>query len=127
MVSRKRVDAGGVLRSIERKTAPRTVNLIMALVRSILRFAVANGHLAASPTDRLGRGKLMLPVEKAKLAPPIEHAEDVGRLLAILRDMGDEMRAVRICTRCSPCSCTPGLAAAKRSVSDGQTSTSNAA
>jgi integrase len=92
MVTRKRVDAGGVLRSTERKTAPRTVNLIMALVRSILRFAVANGHLAASPTDRLGRGKLMLPVEKAKLAPPIEHAEDVGRLLATLRDMGDELR-----------------------------------
>jgi len=33
-------------------------------------FAVANGHTAASPTDRLGRGKLMVPLEKTKLAPP---------------------------------------------------------
>ncbi|HZL16215.1 MAG TPA: hypothetical protein VFG23_00590 [Polyangia bacterium] len=117
------------MRSAEKKTAPRTVNLIMALVRSILRFAVANGRLAASPTDRLGRGKLMLPVEKAKLAPPIERADDVERLLATLRDMGDELRrpdlhplfallALLVYT---------GLAAAKRSASDGQTWTSNAA
>ena len=32
----------------------------------------------------------MLPVEKAKLAPPIENREDVGRLLAVIREMGDE-------------------------------------
>jgi integrase len=70
--------------------APRTTNLILALVRSILRFAVANGHISTSPTDRLGRGKLMLPVEKVRLAPPIEHAEDVGRLLAAIRELGDE-------------------------------------
>jgi integrase len=91
IVARKRADAAGNVRTVEKKMAARTVNLIMALVRSILRFAVANGHLSASPTDRLGRGKLMLPVEKAKLAPPIEHAEDVGRLLAAIRDMGDEL------------------------------------
>ena len=71
--------------------APRTVNLVLALVRSILRFAVANSHIAASPTDRLGRGKLMLPVEKSKLAPPIADREDVGRLLATVRDLGDEL------------------------------------
>jgi integrase len=80
---RAKLQAGGL--------APRTVNLVLALARSILRFAVANGHISASPTDRLGRGKLMLPIEKAKLAPPIEHAEDVGRLLATLRALGDEM------------------------------------
>jgi integrase len=71
--------------------APRTVNLVLALVRTVLRFAVANGHIPASPTDRLGRGKLMLPIETAKLAPPIEHPEDVGRLLAVLRELGDEL------------------------------------
>jgi integrase len=71
--------------------APRTVNLVLALVRSILRFAVANGHVSSSPTDRLGRGKLMLPVEKGKLAPPIEHATDVGRLLATIHKMGEEL------------------------------------
>jgi integrase len=91
VIARKRADAAGNVRTVEKKMAARTVNLIMALVRSILRFAVANGHLSASPTDRLGRGKLMLPVEKAKLAPPIEHAEDVGRLLATIREMGDEL------------------------------------
>jgi integrase len=72
--------------------APRTVNLVLALVRAVLRFAVANGHIATSPTDRLGRGKLMLPIEKAKLAPPIERPEDVGRLLAALREISEESR-----------------------------------
>jgi integrase len=71
--------------------APRTVNLVLALVRVVLRFAVANGHITASPTDRLGRGKLMLPIEKTKLAPPIERPEDVGRLLSVLRELGDEL------------------------------------
>lgn len=72
-----------------RGLASRTVNLTMALVRSILRFAVANGHIGVSPTDRLGRGKLMVPLEKTKLAPPIERPEDVGRLLAALTEVGD--------------------------------------
>jgi integrase len=79
---RAKLQAGGL--------APRTVNLVLALVRSILRFAVANGHISASPTDRLGRGRLLLPVEKTKLAPPIGHAEDVGRLLSAIRKLGDE-------------------------------------
>jgi integrase len=83
-------DADGKHRIIETKMAARTVNLVLALVRSILRFAVASGHIPASPTDRLGRGKLMLPIEKTKLAPPIEKAEDVGRLLAALRLVGEE-------------------------------------
>jgi integrase len=60
------------------------------LTRSILRFAVANGHIPASPTDRLGRGKLMLPLERAKLAPPIEKPADVGRLLAAVREISEE-------------------------------------
>lgn len=58
---------------------------MLALVRAILKFAVTNGHLAASPTDRIQRKKFMLPVEKPKLAPPIERAEDVGRLLEAIR------------------------------------------
>lgn len=73
-----------------RELAPRTVNLTLALVRSILRFAVANDHISASPTDRLGRGKLMVPVEKAKLAPPVERSEDVGRLLAAVAEVGEK-------------------------------------
>jgi len=90
IIKRKRRDDEGELHIVETKMAPRTVNLILALARSILRFAVANGHVAASPTDRLGRGKLMLPLERGKLAPPIERAEDVGRLLAAIREIGDE-------------------------------------
>jgi integrase len=65
--------------------SPRTTNLLLALTRAILKFAVSNGHLTASPTDRLGRGKLMLPIEATKLAPPIERPEDVGRLLETIR------------------------------------------
>jgi integrase len=92
IITRKHRDNEGELHTVGTKMAPRTVNLIMALVRSILRFAVANGHIAASPTDRLGRGKLMLPLEQEKLAPPIEKAEDVGRLLAAVRRIGEESK-----------------------------------
>ena len=70
--------------------APRTVNLVMALVRSILSFAVVNGHITASPIARLGRGRLMLPVAKTKLAPPIERPDDVGRLLGAIQDIERE-------------------------------------
>lgn len=91
-VARSYCDAEGELRPVERKLAPRTVNLTMALVRSILRFAVASGHIPVSPLARLGRGKLMLPVEKTKLGAPIQHAEDVGRLLGTIRVMGEELR-----------------------------------
>jgi len=66
--------------------APRTVNLVLALGRAMLRFAVANGHLASAPTDRLARGKLMLPIEKGKLAPPIAKPEEVGALLEEIRE-----------------------------------------
>ena len=74
----------------ERKLAARTINLVMALVRSILRFAVASGYIQASPTDRIGRGKLMLPLERTKMAPPIGRAEDVGRVLEAIRTIGEE-------------------------------------
>jgi integrase len=72
------------------RLSPATVNVVLALVRSILKYAVACGHIPASPTDRVGRGKLMLPVEKPKLAPPVEKPEDVGRLLAAIRQIGEE-------------------------------------
>lgn len=76
--------------AVQRHLANRTINLTMALVRSILRFAVANGHILAAPTDRIGRGKLMLAVDKPKLEPPIGTAEDVGRLLEVVRQIGEE-------------------------------------
>jgi len=80
-VSRKRRGDSEVKSVPPRLLSPRMVNLVMALVRVILRFAVANGHISVSPTERLGRGKLMLPIEKAKLAPPIDRPDDVGRVL----------------------------------------------
>jgi integrase len=73
-----------------RPLSARTVNLVMALVRSILRFAMANGHILASPTDRIGRGKLMLAVKKTKIDPPIRSAEEVGRFLEAVRILGEE-------------------------------------
>ena len=65
----------------KRPMATRTINLVMALVRSVLRFAVSNGHILASPTDRIGRGKLMLAVDNPKLEPPIGTANDVWCVL----------------------------------------------
>jgi len=90
VVTRKRADADGKVRTVELPLSARTVNLCLALVRSILNFAVANGHITASPVSRLGRGRFMLPLEKVKMAPPIEKPEDVGRLLVALRDLGDK-------------------------------------
>lgn len=68
------------------KLSPLTVNQCLQELRAILRFAVINGHIPASPTDRIGRGRLMLPVPKTKLAPPIDRPEEVGQLLDVLRD-----------------------------------------
>ena len=90
VIMRRRVDAAGKTQKVETSLAPRAVYLVMALVRSILHFALANGHIAASPEARLGRGRLMLPVGEAKLAPPIERAEDVGRLLAAIAEIEAE-------------------------------------
>ena len=85
-VSRKRRGESEVRAAVPtRLLSPRMVNLVLALVRAILRFAVANGHINVSPTERLGRGKLMLPIEKGKLAPPIDRPEDVGRVLGQIR------------------------------------------
>lgn len=89
-IRRKHRDATGKIHTIETPIAARTVNLIMALVRSILNFAVANGHISVSPIARLGRGKLMLPLERSKLDPPIARAADVGRLLAAVEDIERE-------------------------------------
>lgn len=74
--------------------APRTVNLMLALVRAILRRAAVHGQIAASPTGRMARGTLMLPVEGKKLQPPIERREDVGRLLEAIREIRPSRHAM---------------------------------
>jgi integrase len=58
-----------------------TTNRVLALVRTMLRYAVATGHLSASPIERLSRGAYLLPVEKKRIEPPIANPADVGRLL----------------------------------------------
>jgi len=73
-----------------KELAPRTVNLVLALVRSILNYAVANQYLAVSPVGRFGRGKFLLPLEKTKMAPPIATLADAGRLLAVIGDLERE-------------------------------------
>lgn len=67
--------------------APATINRCLALVRSVLKFAVVAGHIPASPTDAVGRGKLMLKTPHLKLAPPFDNVEEVGRLLAVTEQM----------------------------------------
>jgi integrase len=91
---RKRRRADGTVGVVETQVSPRLVNLVLALVRSILRFAVANGHIPVAPTERIGRGKLMLPVEQTKLAPPIERADDVGRVLEAIAELRPDRHAL---------------------------------
>lgn len=83
---RKRRGEDGKITFVETKLSGRMVNLLLALVRSVLKFAVTQGHIPTSPTDLIGRGKLMLPVEKSQLDPPIERPDDVGRVLEAIRE-----------------------------------------
>lgn len=91
-ISRRLRQEDGEVRDATRKMAARTVNLCMALVRSILNFAVEGGLLTVSPTRQIGRGKLMLSVPKEQIAPPIPTAAKAGALLAALREIGEEQR-----------------------------------
>ncbi len=85
--TRKIRGADGEVRDVEYRLSVCTVNNVMALVRSILIYAVKAEHISAASTERLGRGELMLNAEKAKLAPPIERPQDVGRLLEAIREL----------------------------------------
>ena len=62
-----------------------TVNRVLALLRTILKFAAVHDYIIASPTDRMARGTYMLPIEKKRREPPIPNPEDVGRLLEHLK------------------------------------------
>lgn len=65
-----------------------TRNQYLQQTRAVLRYAVAAGYLTTAPTERI-RG-LLIRVRRAKLAPPIERAEDVGRLLEEVRTVAAE-------------------------------------
>jgi integrase len=64
---------------------PATVNRVLALVRTILKFAAVHDYIIASPTDRMARGTYMLPIEKRHREPPIADPADVGRLFEHLQ------------------------------------------
>lgn len=73
---------------------PATVNRVLALLRSILRFAAAHDYLPASPTDKLPRGAYMLAMERKRREPPIPSFDDIGRLLAKLAQLFPDLHAL---------------------------------
>jgi integrase len=85
---RRKID--GEVVDVVKVLQPRTCNLVLGVVRRILNFAVTKEYLATSPVARLARGKLMIPIPKTRLAPPIADPADVGRLLAELEEMDRE-------------------------------------
>lgn len=66
--------------------APATVNRYLALLRTVLNYAVIAGYLQASPVRRFARGGYMLPEPKPKRSPPIASNDEAGRLLEVIRD-----------------------------------------
>ncbi len=82
----------GQVGEIKGKLAGRTINLVMALVRTILNFAVKNklGGIKASPLAGIGRGDLMMPITVEQIDPPIGRPEDVWRVLEAIRQIGEE-------------------------------------
>lgn len=76
------------------KHRARTINQILQLLRAILKYAVLAGYIPACPTDRIGRGKYLVRVDKTKMEPPIATANDAGRLLACVREVREDRHAL---------------------------------
>ncbi|HVT06748.1 MAG TPA: tyrosine-type recombinase/integrase [Polyangia bacterium] len=72
------------LRSRLRSTGrePATVNRYLALLRTVLNYAVTAGYLTASPVRRFGRGAYLLPEMKAQRSAPLASNDEAARLLA---------------------------------------------
>jgi hypothetical protein len=51
--------------------APATVNRYLALLRTILNYAVTAGYLQASPVRRFPRGAYLLPEPHEQKSPPV--------------------------------------------------------
>jgi len=66
--------------------APATVNRYLALLRSVLNYAVTAGYLQASPVRRFARGSYLLPEPHVKRSPPLASNAEAARLLEALRD-----------------------------------------
>lgn len=63
-----------------------TVNRYLALLRTILNYAVTAGYLQVSPVRRFARGSYLLPEPRPRRAPPLATPEEAARLLTVIRD-----------------------------------------
>jgi integrase len=66
--------------------APATVNRYLALLRSLLNFAVTAGYLQASPVRRFARGSFLLSEPRPKRSPPLASNAEAARLLEAIRE-----------------------------------------
>jgi integrase len=66
--------------------APATVNRYLALLRSVLNFAVTAGYLQVSPVRRFARGSFLLSEPHPKRSPPLTSNAEAARLLEAIRD-----------------------------------------
>jgi integrase len=64
---------------------PATVNRYLALLRTVLNYAVTAGYLQASPVRRFQRGAYLLPEPRPKRAPPLASNAEGARLMRALR------------------------------------------
>jgi len=62
--------------------AAATVNRHLALLRTVLAYAVTAGYLQASPVRRFARGAYLLPELRGKRSPPLASNGEAARLLA---------------------------------------------
>jgi integrase len=70
--------------------APATVNRYLALLRTVLNYAVTAGYLQASPVHRFSRGAYLLPERHEKRSPPIASKQEAASLLAGLHSRQPE-------------------------------------
>lgn len=73
---------------------PGTVNRYLALLRTILNYAVTAGYLVASPVRRFPRGSFMLAEPRPRRAPPLASNAEAARLVMALRDGAPEWAAL---------------------------------
>jgi integrase len=74
--------------------APATVNRYLALLRTILNYAVTAGYLQASPIRRFPRGAYLLPERHEKRSPPVASNQQAASLLQAMRARSPEWFAM---------------------------------
>lgn len=63
---------------------PATVNRYLALLRTVLNYAVTAGYIPASPVRRFARGAYLLPETRVQRAAPVASNDEAARLLAAI-------------------------------------------